>query len=421
VPPSLRSSDDVSVDALRDEKFAMSEQKPKIDLKARLGKKAASSPSAGGSIPPPAGPSATGMPRPSGPSVQRSSAPPYPSGPSQTAAAGIPGPAIPAPPFGAPSRPAAAPRIDPSNPYGAMEAQAVPAARAPQAIRIEIGEEVHEARRRGRKKVLVLALIAAAVGAGVGFTAGGGAERAKGHDAAITGAQDLVKDIEKANTEVQKLADTLKAAKEKLSKGQFPEEEVKSLGAINIPFDGKNLSGKSIGRFNSDVIAMLIAYASSTSDANDQKEKLQNVLTGAKKGIVELLEQRDKPQVRWGVLLTSTPVGPWASMQQLPAPFAAKDKWPEEFKVGSGKQEQVFKRYTSGPPVNDQSPYFIPVDPNTQGAVCPSDVIVRLRRELNDLETVIRGDNSTPGEDKPGMIDAAQKLTQKLKQIGSQA
>jgi hypothetical protein len=382
----------------------MSDQKPKIDLKARLGKKTVGTPAAGGSsIPPPqaAGPSA--MP---GPMQARPMA--RPSGPPQVTPSGVP-----VPPFAQqPSRPA----VDPSNPYGAMQPQA-PAPARPQAIRIEMGEEVMAARRAGRTKVLVLAGIAFGVGGFVGFAAGGGAERSKGADAAIMGAQDLVKEITKANDEAQKLVETLKTAKDKLSKGQFPEEEVGKLGAINIPFGGKNLSGKGIGRFKPEVVAMLIEYANNTTDANAQKEKLQNVLSGAKKGILELLEQQSKPQVRWAAILTNGPNGPWAGALMVPAPFQAKEKWPDELKLGAGKDAETFKRYSTGNPINNDSPFFLPIDPTTQGSVCPSDVIFKLRRELGDLETVIRGDN-TPGEERTGLIDGAKRLTDKLKQIG---
>lgn len=390
----------------------MSEQKPKIDLKARLGKKTVSTPAAGGSIPPPQAASPSAMPGAIPPMQQRPSMP-RPSAPPQQQMTPS---GVPVPPFAQQSRP-----MDASNPYGAMPGQSVAPARArPQEIRIEMGEEVIAARRAGRKKVLFLAAVAAAVGGFVGFTAGGGAERAKGADAAIAGAQDLVKDIDKANAEVKKLADTLKAAKEKLAKNTFPEAEVSTLGSINIPFSGKNLAGKGIGRFKPDVVAMLIEYANHTTEANDQKEKLQNVLSGTKKGIVELLEQSTKPQVRWATLLINGPGGAWASMQPLPAPFAAKDKWPDDLKIGSGKEQQTFKRYNSGNPINNDSPYFIPVDPTSQALVCPQDVIFRLRRELSDLETVLRGDN-TPGDERTGLIDGAQKLSDKLKLIGREA
>src|SRR5262245_21001016 len=103
------------------------EKKPKIDLKARLGKKSVTGPSGdSGSIPPP-----VGIPKPAG---------------------------IPAPPFGSSatkSRPA--PRIDASDPYAAIEAQAAPVRAEPAAIKIEMSDEVRQAQARGRTKVLILA------------------------------------------------------------------------------------------------------------------------------------------------------------------------------------------------------------------------------------------------------------------------
>jgi hypothetical protein len=333
-------------------------------------------------------------------------APLYTASPRPVTASGVP-----APPFTNRPQAAPAPRVDPTNPYAAVGPVAAPA--RPQQIRIEVGsEEIQAAARGGRKKVAVLAFITAIIGGVVGFAVGGGAERAKGADAAVEGAQQLVKDVQAANAEVQKLADTLKAAKEKLGKGQFPEQEVSALGAINIPFSGAKLAGKGIGRFQPEVISMLIEYTNATTEANDQKEKVQNVLTGAKKGILELLDAN--VMVRWAVQVQDGPNGPWAQMSMVPAPFSAKEKWVDEIKLGPADKQTTLKRYTSGGP----SGSFIPVDPGTQTSVCPSDVVFKLRRELNDLETVLRGDN-TPGDEKTGIIDSGNKLMDKLKKIGS--
>lgn len=339
-------------------------------------------------------------------------APTYTASPRPVTASGVP-----APPFTNRPQPGAmpAPRVDPTNPYAAVGPSVAPARPAQQAIRIEIGEEVHEARRSGRKKVAVLAFVTALIGGFVGFAIGGGAERAKGAAGAVEGAQALVKDVTAANAEVQKLADTLKAATEKLTKGQFPEQEVTQLGAINIPFSGANLAGKGIGRFQPELLSMLIEYTNHTTEANDQKEKVQNVLTGAKKGLLELLESAQKPQVRWIVQVGDGPGGPWGTMLRAPTPFLAKEKWPEELKVGPAGKETALRRYNSG---GASGNYFIPVDPGTQTAVCPSDTIFKLRRELNDLEMVLRG-NNTPGEERTGIIESGQKLIDRLKKIGA--
>ncbi|HEX3777750.1 MAG TPA: hypothetical protein VHV51_24955 [Polyangiaceae bacterium] len=371
------------------------DNKPKIDLKSRLGKKTVSSPAAG-SIPPPAG-----IPKPS-----------LPSTPSR----------VPAPPFGS-SAPAAAaaPRIDASNPYGAMEPQAAPIMARPAAIKIEMSDEFIRAQKSGRTKVLVLCLITAGLGAALGFAGGGISERNKGAEAAVEGASELTKKVEDTNTKANELAEVLKSAKEKLAKATFPDDEVSKLGAINLPFSAADLSGKGIGRFSAPVISALIDFSTAVDKVNDQKEKLGNVLSGNKKGVQDFLAQSTKPQVRWSVVLGNGPAGPWATMQPVATPFLAKPegdaKWPADIHVPVGDKQAVLKRYSSGNPISEDG-LFIPVDPASQATVCPSDVLFKLRRELTDLEEVLRGDQ-TPGEEKTGLLEAGQNLVKKLKQIGA--
>ncbi|HEX2870391.1 MAG TPA: hypothetical protein VHP33_04030, partial [Polyangiaceae bacterium] len=319
------------------------DKKPKIDLKARLGKKTVSAPATGpgGSIPPPAG-----IPKPSGVGV-----------------------GIPAPPFQSPSQTSRpAPMVDASNPYGAMEPAAAPRAE-PAAIRIEMSDDVMRAQKGGRTKVMVLAAITCAIGIGIGFTLGGASERGKGTDAAMEGAKELTKDIEATNAKIEELANVLKSAKEKLGKAQFPEEEVSKLGALTIPFNGTNLSGKGIGRFKSDVLNGLVTFATASAEANDQKEKIQSVLSRNKKGVLEFLDGQKNPVVRWSIIVGGSPLGPIASMQPVPTPFLIqspdKKAWPESFELMEDKKKITVKRYLKGDAATED-PTFIPVDPSTQ-------------------------------------------------------
>jgi hypothetical protein len=371
------------------------DKKPKIDLKARLGKKTVSAPatSPGGSIPPPAG-----IPKPAGVSV-----------------------GIPAPPFQSPSQTSRpAPMVDASNPYGAMEPAVAPRAE-PAAIRIEMSDDVMRAQKGGRTKVMVLAAVTCAIGIGIGFTLGGASERGKGTDAAMEGAKELTKDIEATNKKIEELADVLKSAKEKLGKAQFPEEEVAKLGALNIPFNGTNLSGKGIGRFKADVLNGLFTFATAAAEANDQKEKIQSVLGRNKKGVQEFLDGQKNPVVRWSIIVGGSPLGPIASMQPVPTPFLIqspdKKAWPESFELMEDKKKVVVKRYLKGDAATED-PTFIPVDPSTQALVCPNDVLFSIRRELTGMEEVLRG-NPTPGEEKVGLLEQGQTLVKKLKQIGA--
>jgi hypothetical protein len=374
----------------------MSDNKPKIDLKARLGKKTVSTPAAA-SVPPPQ----VGMPRP----PQQQSVPmPRPS-------------AVPTPPAIAQQQ--AAQRIDPTNPYASMPRQSAPVAARPQEIRVDM-EEVRAAQRSGRGKVMALALITAAVGGVIGFAFGGGSERAKGADAAVLGASELLKEVESSNKQITDLAETLKSARTKLlGKGTFPQEEVTKLGAINIPLKSTSLADKSIGRFKRETLSMLIDFTAAVEEANDQKEGLQRLL--GSNTVKELVEEQKAPKVRWIGYVGGGPGGPWISLEPLSKDklFPAGSGWPAELEFKSDKTTEKVKRYASGDPTGS-SPPFIPVNPQSQGGVCPSDVVGTLISQLMKMETVLRGD-STPGVDKTGLIERGQKLAEMLKKIGKGA
>ncbi|MEZ4223876.1 MAG: hypothetical protein R3B13_23200 [Polyangiaceae bacterium] len=371
------------------------EKKPRIDLKARLGKKTVTAPG-GPSVPPP-----VGLPKPSG---------------------------IPQPPFAAPGR--EKPKIDPSNPYAAIHADQAPARAEPQAIKVEMSEEVVAAQKKGRGKIIALAGVAAVVGGLVGYAVGSGVERGKGAEKALTGAADLAKEVDEANAKVEELADVLKSARDKLGDGKYPSDEVQKLGGIDVPFSGASLTGKGIGRFKPEIVTLLITFASGAEETNEQKDKIRNILSGAKKPLEEILAQKETPKVRWAAYFENGPYGPWVSMQLLPEPFDVNQseadkkakktyKWPGEFKINQSGKEFTLKRYSSGDPTKSrENPDIIPVNPETQGAVCPSDVVVKLQRELTDMERLLRGDK-TPGLEKDGLVDTGRALSEKLKGIGT--
>lgn len=372
------------------------EKKPRIDLKARLGKKTVTTPGGGPSIPPP-----VGIPKPSG---------------------------VPVPPFG--SQKPAAPKVDASDPYAAISADAAPTRSEPQAIKVEMSEEVVAAQKKGRGRLIALAVAGAVVGGAIGFSIGSGVERQKGADKALNGAQMLVKKVDKANQELENLSEVLKSAKQKLGDNKYPDEAVKKLGGIDIPFTGTDLVGMGIGRFKPEVVTMLVSFASGAAAANDKKDKIRNVLTGAKPAITDFLSQKSKPKVRWAMYMQTGPYGPWAVMQPLPKPFLVKQdkkdkddkkqyKWPEKFDIKDSGKTYHLKRYTGGDPTKGGGdPKIIPVDPSSQSSVCPSDVLIKLRRELGDMQQTLRGDK-TPGHEKAGLIDTGKALLEKLKGIGA--
>ncbi len=374
-------------------KIAMAEDKKrKIDLKARLGKKTVKG---GPSVPPP-----VGIPRPVG---------------------------IPAPTFGT-QPPRAAPKVDASDPYAAISAADAPE-KQEQTLKVEMSQEVVQAQKKGKARILMLAIAMAAIGGLMGFTIGGRIESNKGAKAAVEGAQQLAKEVEEANRVVNELAETLATAKSALGSNKYPEEAVKALGGVHIPFEGANLFGKGIGRYNQKTQSLLLKYTSAAEAANSQKDTLQRIL-GAKKTVMDYLSQKENPKVRWSVYVVGGEFGPWAVMQPLPKPFLVKsdaktkDKdgkeqkyaWPEEFKIKEEGKEHTLKRYTRGDPTGSE-PKIIPVDPTTHDSVCPSDVLGKLVREVSLLEVVLRGDQ-TPGHEKQGLIELGEALSEALRKIG---
>jgi hypothetical protein len=297
-----------------------------------------------------------------------------------------------------------------------MPRQSAPVAARPAEIRVDM-EDVRAAQRSGRGKVMALALVTAGVGGFIGFAFGGGAERAKGADAAIIGAQELLKEVEDSNKQITELADTLKSARTKLlGKGAYPQEEVTKLGAINIPLKSASLADKSIGRFKRETLSMLIDFTAAVEEANDQKEGLQRLLGSAT--VKEFIDEQKAPKVRWIGYVGGGPGGPWISLEPLPKDkiFPAATGWPGDIEFKTEKATEKVKRYNSGDPAGSDPP-FIPVNPQSQGGVCPSDVVGTLISQLMKMETVLRGD-STPGIDKTGLIERGQKLSEMLKKIG---
>jgi hypothetical protein len=364
----------------------MSEQKKsKIDLKARLGKKTVGgAPAPGASVPPP-----VGIPKPPAMGGQ---SPSY-----------------------APQRPSAAPAYAAGTPYAAAPV-AAPVRRAePQAIRLEIGEEVLEGQRKQRKRFFVLTLIVSGIFAALGFAFGSRAEASKGANAALEGARDLIKDIEAADKVADQLNEVLAKASGRLAKNEYPQEEITALGGINIPFDGGHLTDKGIGRFQRAVVTQLMTYANTAQRANDQKEKIQNLLTGSKAALTDLLAQKNDPKIRWAIWVESGPGGPWANMQIVPTAFPMKGDWPAELKVPRGNENAVIKRYQRGD-ISSGDPQFLPVAPQTESMVCPSTTIVRLRQELTEMQEVLKGD-ATPGAEKEGFLQMGENVTKALKKL----
>lgn len=404
------------------------EKKPKIDLKARLGKTGVQHavpvpPPTGGSVPAPpvAAPTpgvpsagASGSVRP--PDSMRSVRPPP---------AFVKGPA-----------PAA---IDPSSPLAVVAAPyrpqtAAPAAPPPppQAQRIEVDEQaVHQARKGGLKQGVIAGAVGAVILGVVGYIAGGASETSKGHDKSVKDAQSLAGDVEKARDQLKTLADKVEAGRDTLTKSrQFPDSLAKELGGLNIDFDGSKLAGIRFSGYSAQTSGALIEYITAVQTVNDRKSALASLLSRLQKPITEqlkpgkpanvghvvLLGNKDPSGNYFGVLAPLTKAIEVANPAQisLPAEFTATDPL--------SKSNVKLPKYVSGGFEKGAALY---VAPASVDAACPSETsgqIAQLVSQLSRLVTDVRGEQAAQSADivtetKPGLLEMSDKLSEALKKV----
>jgi hypothetical protein len=60
---------------------------------------------------------------------------------------------------------------------------------------------------------------------------------------------------------------------------------------------------------------------------------------------------------------------------------------------------------------------LIPIAPSTQAVVCPADTVVRIRRELSDMQKILTGDE-TPGQEITGLSQLGDNIKKQLAAIG---
>jgi hypothetical protein len=410
------------------------EKKPKIDLKARLGKQAAvggapapvpapgiPAPGAVGATPAPgalapvAAPSGGGVPAPMPVPVPM----PVPGGMAS------PG-GVPVPPFAQPAAapaPKRGPLVDANDPFGSVAAADAPRA-APTSIKIEIGEEVVAAQAKASKKTVVMALMAAIVGLGLGYVWGGRAADAASAKRTLEGAQDLAGDIEKAQVKVKELNDKIGVAVKSLKEKKYPDTFVADLGGISIPFDASNFTGRNIGRFDPKTLKALFDYTSDVDTLNGRKDALRNLFGGQKQAIIDALASADSPKVSWNVFVQKSPAhGPiaiLAAVNQKDA-WGYKDKdWPAKYKISTGRELVDVERYTGSGDVfsSEKKVQTLPIDPDSIATAFPNDIIMRLTSELSKTGAVLVGVSGTPDEEDAGVIKKGDSLVVELRKIG---
>jgi hypothetical protein len=386
--------------------MAGEERKPKIDLKARLGK-------AQGAPAPAAVPAA----RPGG-----SVAPPPALGSVPPPAAGF-GQA-PGVPVGVPMPPIMGGKQQ-TDPFGAPVAVSPTRAVAPATIKIELDEETVKAARKSGSRAGILGFITLAFGTVVGFAWGSRSESAKGAQAALQGAGDLIGDIDKSQAKIKELSDKIQGAVKDMKDGKYPEAFANDLGGLSIPFGADKLAGRNIGRFDGNTLRMLFGYTNNVEALNDRKDALKNLFTSQKKAIVDALASGNNPKVSWIVFIQKSPahgnVGSLAAINPAESFGYADKDWPAKFKISTGRELVDSERYTTGDPTTadpTKKIVTIPIDPGSVSAAVGTGIVGRITSELAKTDTILSGSGTPGDEDENGVVKKGEALLTALKKIG---
>lgn len=396
------------------------EKKPKIDLKARLGKTT----TAAGTVPAPAASGAIPVPTPS------AAAPiPLPSAPGSGAP--LPGTPIGPPPgFVPPSKSA----LDPSNPLvqAATPYRAPDPPPPPQAQRIEVDEaSIQEASKGALKKGIAIGAVMAVIFGIVGYVAGMSGEANSGRKRAQNDARSLAADVTKSKDTLDKIAKKLEEGKKALLQDKkFPDKLAGELGGMNVDFDGGKLAGVRFSGFSTDTTSGLIEYITAVQSLNDRKLVIINLLNSLQKPIVEGFTQSASPSIGFVVLLGRQDAQKnfYGILAPLEAPLPIKPEAiviPDKVKaidVTSGSKVEVPK-YTSGDLSSLKNGGAVYIAPASVTKNFPSEVsgkIAQLVSQLAKVSNDVNGDKADPNmvqETKEGLLQRADKLTAALTKV----
>lgn len=411
-------------------------KKPRIDLKARLGKTmvstsgGASAPLPGTGLPVPGGipfPDPSSPSSPPGDPGDRTSAPPSSSAPrviprATGSQAGLSQGIAPPPGMLSPGipLPAFAPAVQPR----AAAAPAAPQGGAAQTIKVEIGEEIHEERRRAGRQKLIFAGLALAVGVGLGFVAGGQSESSKRSKSAQLGAGALEGDVSSANKKMAELGVLLDQGVEALTAKKYPDDLAAGLSALQIPFDANTLGGKNVGALPGKVFRTLLVYTKEVEDLNDKKDSLRNLISAMKKPVEQAWADEKDPKFQFTVIFGGAPEKQVAELVRVKAPFPVKGDWPKDLtiirkEIVQQKRQDVEKpaqRWLKGD-LTGEKPQAIPVDPASVAGFTSDQVVVQLRKGLYDMKVLLEGDKSDPQNETPGLVKMGETLASELNQV----
>lgn len=316
--------------------------------------------------------------------------------------------------------PAFAPAVQPKR----AAAPAAPQGAAAQTIKVEIGEEVQEERKRAGRQKVIFAAIGAVVGIGLGFVAGGQRADSNRSKQAQLGAGALEGDVTAANKKMGELTVLLDQGIEALGAKKYPDDLAQGLSALQIPFDANTLGGKNVGALPAKVFRNLLIYTKEVEDLNDKKDALRNLLSAMKKPVEAAWEDEKEPKFAFSVIFGGAPEKQTAELVRIKDPFKLKGDWPKDLTIirkemNQGKKvdaEKPANRWLKGD-LTGEKPQAIPVDPASVAAFTTDQIVIQLRKGLYDTKVILEGDKSDPQNETPGLVKMGDTLASELNQV----
>ncbi len=391
-------------------------KKPKIDLKARLGKTVAGGTAAPGALsgPPEAGPSSVR------PEADHASAPPRPSLPGGIAPpVGIaPPPSIAGAGFGGvnPFAPKVAPAPAPPPPKLTAEQQT---------IKVELGEEIHDERRKATKFAVIVGFAMLLVGGGIGFFAGGAREKQSRQAEGIKGACALETEVANSSKKIEELIPILKEVEDGLKAKKYPADALGKLSSFAVPFNAATIEGKNVGNLPGAIQSKVFLYLRKSEELEDKKESLKNSLGAQKVAIEGAWKKEEKPLFELAVIFSAAGEGKMLSqVVGIKEPFETSIKeWPKELAIKvpgmrDGRRVEDEKKATKfEKEVTAQTgPVYMPVDPATVAGFTDERAALPILKGLFEIRMILQGDE-TPGREKPGAMKEGTDLSVALEKL----
>ncbi len=378
-------------------------KKPKIDLKARLGKTSAGAPAAPGSN------------EGDRVSVDRVSAPPS----VRPSVSGIAPPAGIAPPPGI----GGGSLLNPFAPKPVVQPKAAPVSAEAQTIKVEVSEELHEERRKSNRLSIIVGMAGLIAGAVIGFVGGGMREKQARGLLALEGAGKLVPEVEAAYKRAEEITPIMKEIDDGLKAKKFPSDALEKLNAFAVPFNSASIEGKNVGNYPPALQSKVFVFLKKAEELEDKKNQLKNRLGGDKEKLETAWKKLAKPQYEYAVTFGGNPPNILAEVVGIKEPWDKGTDLPKDKKLFimipgaegrmSEKEAARFEKEIVG-----TTPVAIPIRPESIAGFTAERVDLPIRNLMGEIRLILSGDE-TPGREKPGLLKEGESLAGELEKLAN--